>query len=135
MTCVTCGHGALHDMAGIGVCRAAGCGCDGPCDPQPAPRASGRRSWLDRAVDEALAVCPTMQPWEVRVMLIAAAPTIQNAARENAGDWFVEFDGGRWILGLQVPGQVLTLEGREWTEESAKAMIRDYVGPGRGSDD
>lgn len=43
---------------------------------------SGRPSWLDRAVHEALTVCPTAVPWEMRLALIAAAPTIQAAATE-----------------------------------------------------
>lgn len=51
----------------------------------------GRCSWLDRAVDEALAAVPTAVAWEVRVMLIAAAPTIQAEAKAEAAR---EFESG-----------------------------------------
>lgn len=30
-TCITCTHDDPHTGGGIGVCRHAGCGCDGPC--------------------------------------------------------------------------------------------------------
>lgn len=29
--CVTCKHRDAHNAGGIGVCRHAACGCDGPC--------------------------------------------------------------------------------------------------------
>jgi hypothetical protein len=91
---------------------------------------TGRPSWLDRAVDEALAVCPTMQPWEVRVMLIAAAPTIQNAATEAAlAEAAREFESGNdWCQrALAAEAQVAAVAAlaAEYDELGATFLILD----------
>jgi hypothetical protein len=50
--CATCGHADAHDGAGIGVCRAKSCGCDGPVAENAKPTAKDVLHLCDRCHGE-----------------------------------------------------------------------------------
>ena len=52
--CVSCGHAEAHSSAGIGVCAATGCGCDGPVEATDSTPSFAQRKQRGRKQPQAV---------------------------------------------------------------------------------